>query len=136
MGCVLPGRLRGYGSPGNGVYPLVDRDKTQGVLGRMPAHWCVRLDPGLCQPSGDWSWVLGSLAAGPRDPTVGVLAHRWVGLEPRGSWVSVGSLVCGPCPWSSGGQGHVLGQLWAQGFLRQPACSWVGLCPYWASCLA
>ena len=39
-------------------------------------------------------------------------------------------------PEPSGEQGHVQGQLWAQGFLRQPVCRWVGLCPHLVSCLA
>lgn len=52
-----------------------------------------------------------------------VPAHWWVECCPWVSGTGAGSLVCwrtGPGPW---------GWLWAQGFLRQLGCWWVGLCP-------
>ena len=80
--------------------------RTAVVLQLVPAHWWEELGPSSC---GCRTLGVSGL----------VPAHWCVGLGP------------GPCV----GQGRVQGQLWAQGFLRQPACWWVGLCPCLVSCL-
>ena len=99
---------------------LVGKDGVQGAWGLMRACWGV-------------SWIMGL-----------VLAHWWAELGPRVSGcraLGIPRLVpvywyVGLCPGPSGGQRQVLGQLWAQGVLRQQACWWVRLCLYPASCLA
>ena len=91
----------------------------QGVSGLVLACW----------------WFLGLCPGIPRDIAVslvvgaGCRAPGVLGLMPA-------DLCAGPCPGPCGGQGHVLGWLWAQAVLRHPACWWVGLCFCLASCLA
>lgn len=60
----------------------------------------------------------------PRDPRVGA-CPLWVDHGPRVSGCKASDLVSvhqciRAAPGASGGQGHVQGWLWAQGFLGQP----------------
>lgn len=71
---------------------------------------------GWCLPMDGWSWVSGCRALG-----VPGLAHAHWCMGPGAS-----PLV----------DRVVQRQLWLQGALSQPACWWVGLCPYPARCLA
>ena len=87
---------------------LVGEVWSQGILGPVLAHWWMKLGPGVC----GYRSLLGVLGLVP--------VHRCVGLG------------AGP----SGGHGCVQGQLWAQGFLMQPVCLWMGLCHCPVSSLA
>lgn len=83
------------------------RSGAQVILSLVPAHWCMDL--------------------GPRVSGYSVL---WVPITAPAHW------CLGPDSWSSSGQGHVQGCLWAQKVLRQPICWWVVLDPWPVNCLA
>lgn len=82
------------------------RSGAQVILSLVPAHCCMDL--------------------GPRVSGYNVL---WVPITVSAHW------CLGPGSWSSSGQGHVQGWLWAQKVLRQPICWWMELHPQPVNCL-